>query len=89
MEEQLRRHSVTEVDDADDIARELATLMPAVGAVSLTKGVTVASDGAVRDTVLVCVVSPSGADSLDRPTLERWLRIRTHVERVKLFVEPR
>ncbi len=89
MEEQLRRRSVTEVGDADDIAREVATLMPAVGAVSLTKGVTVASDGAVRDTVLVCVVSPSGADSIDRPTLERWLRIRTRVERVKLFVEPR
>lgn len=87
MEEQLCRYSVAEVD-ADDIARELGTLMPAVGAVSLTKGLTVASDGAVRDTVLVCVVSPAGADSIDRQTLERWLRIRTKVGRVKLFVEP-
>lgn len=42
-----------------------------------------------QDTTLVCVVTPKvPSDSIDRTTLANWLRIRTKVANVKLFVEP-
>ena len=45
--------------------------------------------GTPLDTPLVCVVTPKVAsDSIDRVTLANWLRIRTKVANVKLFVEP-
>lgn len=87
-EAQLRRYRVTDVE-VDDVSRELGALMPAVGTVALSKSVSFAADGAPRDTVLVCVVSPADDGEIDRETLVRWLRIRTKVERVKLFVESR
>lgn len=74
---------------ADDISRELGAMMPAVGSVSLMKGVTFATDGTPGDTTLVCVVEPrDGAARIDSATLMHWLRIRTMVGNVKLFVEP-
>ena len=74
---------------ADDISRELGAMMPAVGAVSLMKGVTYATDGTPGDTTLVCVVVPRDAKMrIDSATLMQWLRIRTKVGNVKLFVEP-
>lgn len=87
-EAQLRRYRVTDVE-VDDVSRELGALMPAVGSVALSKSVAFAADGSPRDTVLVCVVSPAEEAEIDRETLVRWLRIRTKVERVKLFVETR
>ena len=45
--------------------------------------------GTPGDTTLVCVVTPKDpAVPIDRETLSRWLKIRTKVENVKLFVEP-
>ena len=88
LEEQLRRYRATDVE-VDDVSRELGALMPDVGAVALSKSVTFAADGSPRDTVLVCVVSPDDGAAIDRETLVRWLRIRTKVGRVKLFVESR
>ena len=87
MSAQLDRYRVTNVE-VDDISREAGVVMSNIGAISLTKGITFGVDGAARDTTLVCVVTPQDADQpVDSPTLARWLRIRTGVERVKIFVE--
>ena len=54
------------------------------------KGITFDVSGAPLDTTLVCVVTPESRMliPIDRTTLANWLRIRTKVENVKLFVEP-
>lgn len=88
MSSQLKRYRVTNVE-VGDISREVGALMSNIEAVSLTKGVTFDVEGAPRDTTLVCVVTPRDpAEPIDRATLENWLRIRTKVEHVLLFVEP-
>lgn len=88
MTAQLRRYRVTNVE-VDDISREVGAMMPAIGSISLMKGITFDVQGTPRDTTLVCVVTPRRAtDSIDRATLSQWLRIRTKVSNVKLFVEP-
>ncbi len=88
MTAQLSRYRVTDVE-VDDISREVGAMMPAVRAISLTKGITFDVQGTPLDTTLVCVVTPRApADSIDRMTLTHWLRIRTKVANVKLFVEP-
>ncbi len=88
MTAQLSRYRVTDVE-VDDISREVGAMMPAVRAISLTKGITFDVQGMPLDTTLVCVVTPRDpADSIDRMTLTHWLRIRTKVANVKLFVEP-
>ena len=88
MTAQLRRYRVT-AGEVDDISREVGAMMPVVRAISLTKGVTFDVGGEPLDTTLVCVVTPRNpGDSIDRTTLAQWLRIRTKVANVKLFVEP-
>lgn len=88
MSSQLKRYRVTNVE-VGDISREVGALMSNIEAVSLTKGVTFDVEGAPRDTTLVCVVTPRDpAEPIDRATLTSWLRIRTKVENVLLFVEP-
>ena len=88
MNSQLARYRVTNVE-VEDISREVGTMMPDIEAISLMKGITFEVDGTPRDTTLVCVVTLSDpAAPIDRETLSRWLRIRTKVDNVKLFVEP-
>ena len=88
MSSQLKRYRVTNVE-VNDISREVGAMMDNIGAISLTKGITFDVDGTPGDTTLVCVVTPrDSALPVDRETLIRWLRIRTKVENVKLFVEP-
>jgi len=88
MTRQLQRYRMTDVE-VDDVSRELGAVMPGIASVSLMKGITFDADGTPGDTTVVCVVKPADpADSIDRETLSRWLRIRTKVDRVKLFVEP-
>ena len=88
MSSQLRRYRVTNVE-VNDISREVGAMMDNIGAISLTKGITFDVEGTPGDTTLVCVVTPrDSALPVDRETLIRWLRIRTKVENVKLFVEP-
>ena len=84
----LDRYKVTNVE-VEDISREAGAMMRNIGTISLTKGITFDVDGTPRDTSVVCVVRPADpADTIDRQTLSRWLRIRTKVENLKLFVEP-
>lgn len=88
MTAQLSRYRVTNVE-VDDISREVGAMMHNIEAISLMKGITFDVMGTPRDTTLVCVVTPKDpADSIDRRTLSQWLRIRTKVPIVKLFVEP-
>ena len=88
MAAQLKRYRVTNVE-VDDISREVGAMTTNVRAISLMKGITFDVAGTPLDTTLVCVVTPKApADSIDRTTLASWLRIRTKVDNVKLFVEP-
>ena len=88
MTAQLKRYRVTNVE-VDDISREVGVMMENIKAISLMKGITFDVAGTPLDTTLVCVVTPKApADSIDRKTLASWLRIRTKVDNVKLFVEP-
>lgn len=88
MTAQLKRYRVTNVE-VDDISREVGVMMTNIKAISLMKGITFDIAGTPLDTTLVCVVTPKiPADSIDRTTLAGWLRIRTKVDNVKLFVEP-
>ncbi|HUN13856.1 MAG TPA: TIGR00341 family protein [Alistipes sp.] len=84
----LDRYKVTNVE-VEDISREAGAMMRNIGTISLTKGITFDVDGTPRDTSVVCVVRPADpVDTIDRQTLSRWLRIRTKVDNLKLFVEP-
>ena len=88
MTAQLKRYRVTNVE-VDDISREVGVMMENIKAISLMKGITFDVSGTPLDTTLVCVVTPKvPSDSIDRTTLANWLRIRTKVANVKLFVEP-
>ena len=88
MAAQLKRYRVTNVE-VDDISREVGAMTTNVRAISLMKGITFDVSGTPLDTTLVCVVTPKvPSDSIDRTTLANWLRIRTKVANVKLFVEP-
>ena len=84
----LQRYRVTNVE-VGDISREMGAMMDNIRTVSLTKGITFDTAGTPGDTTLVCVVTPSDSTrTIDRETLIRWLRVRTRVDNVKLFVEP-
>ena len=53
------------------------------------KGITFDVAGQPGDTTLVCVITRRDpAQPVDVETLKNWLRLRTKVENVKLFVEP-
>lgn len=87
LSERIGRYAATDVA-SEAISREVGAMMPAVEAVSLTKGITYDAAGAAIDTTLVCVVRlKEGEAEIDRRTLASWLAIRTEVTDVKLFVE--
>ena len=84
----LQRYRVTNVE-VEDISREMGALTENIRTVSLMKGITFDVSGIPGDTTLVCVVTPCDSTRpVDRETLVRWLRVRTRVDNVKLFVEP-
>lgn len=87
MTHQLSRYRMTNVE-VDDISRELGAVMPAVENLSLMKGLTFDTAGTPGDTTVVCVVRTRTArDTVDRRMLVDWLKARTKVDNVKLFVE--
>ncbi|MCH5330412.1 MAG: DUF389 domain-containing protein [Alistipes sp.] len=72
----------------EGISREAGVVIPNLGSMSLTKGVSFDSRGAALDTLLICVFSPADPSlDVDRETFTEWLRIRTGIDKVKLFVE--
>ncbi len=85
----LKRYKVTNVE-VNDISREVGAITNNIKSISLMKGITFDVKGNPGDTTLVCVVMPvkgSANSEIDRETLIRWLRARTKVDNVKLFVE--
>ncbi len=87
MNSRLERYRFTDVE-VDDISRELGAILPDIATVSLTKGVIFDNTGTPRDTTLICVVTPQDSlRTIDCTTLERWLRIRTKVDGVQIFVK--
>ena len=87
LKSRLERYQVTDVE-VDDISREMGAILPDVAAVSLTKGVTFDNAGTPRDTTLICVVTPRDSlQAFDSRTLERWLRIRTKIDAIQIFVK--
>ena len=88
MSSQLKRYRMTNVE-VNDVACEIGALMENVRAVSLTKGITFDVKGTPGDTTLICVVTRKDSTQLlDGKTLKNWLRVRTKIANVKLFVEP-
>ena len=87
MQKQLEHYKFSDFE-AEDISREAGVVVPNMGSVALTKGIAFDSEGMPADTMLICVVSPlDAAAELDREKLMRWLRIRTNIDKVKIFVE--
>lgn len=83
----LERYQLTNVE-VNDISQEVGVVIDNVGAISLTKGRTFDMHGQVVDTLLVCVVTPTRTgEKIDAAKLKEWLRIRTKIANVKLFVE--
>lgn len=87
MQKQLEHYRFSDLD-VEDISREAGVLIPNLGSVSLTKGISFDPKGSALDTMLVCVVSPLDANGgIDREKLMQWLRIRTNIDKVKIFIE--
>lgn len=74
--------------DVNDIAREAGKCMSNIGSLSLTKGMEYDTNGAEYDATLICIVRPvNAARGIDRKMLLEWLRIRTKVDNIRLFVD--
>ena len=87
MQRQLEHYRFSDLD-VEDISREAGVLISNLGSVSLTKGISYDAEGAALDTMLVCVVSQLDAHAgIDRDKLMQWLRIRTNIDKVKIFIE--
>ncbi len=87
MNSRLERYRFTDVE-VDDVSREVGAILPDIATISLTKGVIFDNTGTPRDTTLICVVTPQDSlRTIDCTTLERWLRIRTKVDGVQIFVK--
>ena len=87
MTQQLKRYRMTNVE-VDDISREVGAVMPQVKHISLMKGITFDTQGVAQDTTVVCVVKAEDSKAMiDRDVLINWLKVRTKVRNVKLFVE--
>ena len=89
MKQRLARYQVTNVD-IGDISQEVGVMSDNVKSMSLTKGVMLDVAGKPLDTLLVCVITPKDFQrQIDREQLRKWLSVRTKVDNVKLFVEPK
>ncbi|MEG1622132.1 MAG: TIGR00341 family protein [Alistipes sp.] len=84
---QLTHYKMTSVD-VTDISKEVGVVVDNIAAISLTKGRMFDMKGVATDTLLVCVVTPTEINkTIDADKLKEWLRIRTKIAKVKLFVE--
>lgn len=83
----MNRYRVVDVG-VDGISQELGVLMPSVGSIALTKGIRFDMEGQAHDTLLLCLVKPRKAqEPVDAETLKQWLRVRTRIADVKLYIE--
>ncbi|MCC8088522.1 MAG: TIGR00341 family protein [Rikenellaceae bacterium] len=88
LEEELRKYT-SDTLPATEIAREMAAIAKAVHNVSISKSITYDKSGNRMDTTLMCFINTKEENltALEQETLSNWLRIRTNVERVKIYVE--
>lgn len=87
MQEQLERYSFSDLD-VEAVSNEAAVVEPSLGSMAITKGISFDAEGQPQDTMLICVVAPSVKDgTIDSERLTEWLRRRTKVDKIKIFVE--
>lgn len=87
LQAQMGRYRVVDVG-VDGISQELGVIMPSVGTIALTKGIRFDMEGQAQDTLLLCLVTPRDSlQPMDAETLKQWLRVRTKIADVKLYVE--
>ena len=59
-----------------------------MGSIALTKGVRFDCEGAPCDTLLLGLVTPRTPGArIDTETLKEWLRLRTKIRDIRLFIE--
>ena len=88
MRTQLERYRFSDIE-VEEVSREAGVVVANLGSVSLTKGISFDAQGSPRDTMLICVVWPvDAAAPVEGEKLMEWLRIRTKIDKVKIFVEP-
>lgn len=87
LQAQMSRYRVVDVG-VDGISQELGVIMPSVRTIALTKGIRFDMEGQAQDTLLLCLVTPRDSlQPVDAETLKHWLRVRTKIADVKLYVE--
>ena len=87
MQSQLERYRFTDIE-FEEVSREAGAVVSNLGSVSLTKGISFDAAGNALDTMLLCVVMPADEQHpVESDRLTNWLRIRTKIDNVKLFVE--
>lgn len=83
----LERYCLPDVE-VEEVSREAGMLIENIGRLSLARSILYDTEGTPCDTLIVCTVERRDSTaSLDRATLEQWLRLRTKSPRVKLMVE--
>ena len=87
LKQRLSEYKMEDIE-YDDISREAAAVVPGLREISVAKSLSFDAQGRVRDTLLVCVVkSRDTLGAADAERLQRWLEVRTHISRVKLYTE--
>ncbi len=87
LQSQIERYRVVDAG-VDGISQELGVMMPSVGSIALTKGVRFDCEGAPCDTLLLGLVTPRTPGArIDTETLKEWLRLRTKIRDIRLFIE--
>lgn len=70
-----------------DISREASVVFGNIKSISLTNQVWYSVDGEPIDTMLVCMIRPTVANSIDRNKLYDWLRVRTKQNSIKIYLD--
>ena len=87
LKQRLSKYKMKNIE-YDDISREAGAVVPNIGEIRVSKCLSFDVAGQVRDTLLICMIKPCGElKASDTVRLRRWLEVRTHIARVKLYTE--
>ena len=87
LEEKLSKRMVDSVA-AQDLSRELGVMIGNVARISLSKSIEYSPTGVPQDTTMLCVITTAkGSPKIDRERIVKWLQVRTHTDKIKLYVE--
>ncbi len=85
---QLERSSQADSAALRETVGEFRAIMPGIERVWLSRQPVWAADGSAADTVLVCIVKPLATIAEeDMALMERWLRVKSKTDNVKIYVE--